>query len=287
LTSGKIIVEAPCKINLGLNILGIENGYHLLDTVMMAIPLCDTVEIKLRNDGEIKTIFFCHGDTANHISETKIDPVKNTAYQAAEYVRDNFGITCGADIKIIKRVPVAAGLGGSSCDAAGVLRAYAELLRLPIAVKDAAKLGSDTAFLFAGYTTARCTGRGDILEPFEAKPLDLVIAVSGKVNTAECYRKFDELYPNYKYSLSDTNRLIEALREGNVGVIGRCIGNALEDAATELEPRIADTISLFMRTSAVAIFMSGSGAAVVGLYADKKSADRARAELLGKCDFVW
>jgi len=286
-----ITVEAPCKINLGLNILGIKNDYHLLDTVMTVTGLCDTVELKLRNDSEIKT----HFQFTNSVKITKkgqeelsIDPIKNSAYQSAEYVKNKFGVTCGADINIIKRVPIAAGLGGSSCDAAGVLRAYSELLGLPVTAEDAAKLGSDTAFLFAGYTAARCTGRGEILEPFEAKPLNFVIAVSGKVNTAECYRKFDELYPSYEYSSCNIDGLIKAMQTGDIVAIEKCLGNALEKPAIALEPKVAETIKLVsMTNNSVAVFMSGSGAAVVGLYKDKKSADKARIQLRGKCDFVW
>ena len=280
MTNRKIIAEAPCKINFGLNILGIENGYHLLDTVMIAIPLCDTIEIKLRNDGKIRTVF-----ESDEILQ--INPIKNSAYQAAEYIRDKFGINCGADIKIIKRVPVAAGLGGSSCDAAGVLRAYGELFGLPISVEDAAELGSDTAFLFAGSIAARCTGRGEILEPFEAKPLNLVIAVSGKVNTAECYSEFDRMYPEYEYSPCNIEGLTMALCEGNADAIARCLGNALEKPAIKLEPKVAETMELVRRTNPAAVFMSGSGAAVVGLYKDEKSADKAREGLIGKIEFVW
>ncbi|MCL2370425.1 MAG: 4-(cytidine 5'-diphospho)-2-C-methyl-D-erythritol kinase [Firmicutes bacterium] len=280
-----VIIKAPCKINLGLNILGLENGYHLLDTVMVAVSLCDTIEMRLRNDGEVRVSF----DGA-----TGIDPIKNSAYQAAEYVRDKFRVTQGADIKVTKRVPVAAGLGGSSCDAAGVLRAYEILLGLPITIEDAAKLGSDTAFLWAamgkkkkGGFAARCTGRGEVLEPFEIKPIDLVIAVSGKVNTAECYRKFDEMYPSYKDSPSDVEALTRALGKGDVGAIAKSLGNALQNPAMELEPKVSTTMELVKGTSPIALLMSGSGASVVGLYKDKKSADSARVMLKDKADFVW
>jgi len=282
MTGKKIVVEAPCKINLGLNILGIKNDYHLLDTVMMAVGLCDTIELKLRDNGKISTEFVEVNNDG-----LQIDPIKNSAYQAAKYVKNKFGVDYGADIRIIKRIPVAAGLGGSSCDAAGVLKAYTELLGLPISVEDAAEIGSDTAFLFAGAVAARCTGRGEILEPFEAKPLNLVIVVSGKVNTAECYKKFDEMYSNYEYSPGNIESLVESLKTGDVTAIGKTLGNALEKPAIKLEPQIAKTMKLVRATNPAAVFMSGSGASVVGLYKDKESADKARAELKGKCDFIW
>ena len=280
----EIVIEAPAKINLGLNISGVDGtGYHELDTVMAAVPLCDTVYVRLRGDSEIRTVF----EWEDAKQKAAIDPVHNSAYAAAKYVRDKFGV-CGADIRVVKRVPAAAGLGGSSCDAAAVLRALAELHGIEVTIGDAAKLGSDTAFLFSAAAAARCTGRGEKLEIIEgAKPLNMVIAASGFVNTGACYRKFDELHPDGISTPCDTEGLIRGLQAGDLRIIAASIGNALEAPARALEPEVGRTIDLLRTGDPAAVFMTGSGAAAVGLYKDAAAASIAAAALKGKRDFVF
>jgi 4-diphosphocytidyl-2-C-methyl-D-erythritol kinase len=156
-------VPAPAKLNLFLHVLGRrDDGYHLLDSLMVPIDWCDTLHVERRNDGAL----------ARHDLATVL-PADDLSLRAARALQKASGTSLGADISIDKRVPWAAGLGGGSSDAASTLLALNRLWSLdwPLArlLPIGLSLGADVPFFLAG-TPARATGIGERLLPAPASP---------------------------------------------------------------------------------------------------------------------
>ena len=136
----EVRVLARAKINFFLDIKGKDgNGYHSIETVMSSVDLGDIIAAQKNDSGEIN--IFCQG----------IDKEKNTAYAAAKLFKQKFNC-CGFDVTITKNIPVCAGLGGSSADAAGTLYALCKLFDIDLAeVKDICRVcGSDTLYMLCG-----------------------------------------------------------------------------------------------------------------------------------------
>lgn len=158
-----MILRANCKINLGLDILRRRaDGYHDLETVMFPVRgLYDEVEVVRRADRGVG--FRVEG------MEVDCAPEANICVKAFRLMQERYGID-GVSIRLVKRVPFGAGLGGGSSDGTAVLKALDELfalqLREPELIDCAAALGSDTAF-FVRDTPQLCTGRGERLAPFD------------------------------------------------------------------------------------------------------------------------
>ena len=180
------VVFSPAKLNITLHVTGREGGFHMLDGIVCTVDVCDEVRVRLRRDGAVSVDMRgegCEGLPAE----------KNNAYIAAKLFCGEYGIP-GADIEIDKKIPVGAGLGGSSADAAGVLRALCALNGMPVgAAGDIAdKTGSDTRYMLTGGW-ARITGRGNAVQPLSCafSPCFLVAVPPFGVSTAECYELYD------------------------------------------------------------------------------------------------
>ena len=180
-------VKSYAKVNLSLNIAGTAGGYHLIDSVVCSIGVHDTVCARPRRDTLINV--YMHG-----MGSERIPPEKNNAVRAGEAFVSAFG-TRGADIEIYKDIPVGAGLGGSSADAAGVLNVLEKLYKTGKAgeIKALADaLGSDTGYMLGGGF-ARLSGRGERVEKLAGMPLHfLLILPPTPVSTAECFAEYDK-----------------------------------------------------------------------------------------------
>ena len=155
-----LVVKAPAKINLGLEVIGKRaDGYHDIVTIFQEIALADELELTLNEEG----ITFSVDDPSLPTD------AENLAYRAASLFFENYSKKCGVEIKLIKKIPHQAGLGGGSSDAAAVLKGLNQLCNKPYSADDLAqialKLGSDVPFFLRGGT-AYATGRGEILEFF-------------------------------------------------------------------------------------------------------------------------
>lgn len=253
-----IAIKAYAKINLCLNINGKdeESGYHMIDTVMQTIDLFDTVIITAREDT------LCTSEIIG--AEIEAD----NALKAAELFCAVFE-TNGVDIKIVKRIPVGSGLGGSSTDAAAVLKGMSLLynistMELPALAKE---LGSDTVF-FLKEGLARCTGRGDIVERLPPLPqlFALVILDTSGISTAEAYSVYDTLKPvPIKCELIMKN--LHDLKDTKI-----IPTNSLLNASQSLNPIITEQLRALNDRNAIMIAMSGSGSAVFSLYTDLEAA---------------
>ena len=250
-------LRAPAKINLGLRILGRRpDGYHEIDTVIVPLALADEVEV-LGDDDGIR--LECEPPVTSR-------PEDNLAWKAAALLREHAGRAQGARIRIAKRIPVAAGLGGGSSDAAAVLRALVEVWSLQVSPEVlpalAAELGSDVPF-FLQDGPARCRGRGQDVTPapFPGRR-PVVLANPGfPVSTAWAYSAFDtansSLTPRWKPSI---------LRADRTGTENRGAGeNDLEPVVLRKFPVIETLKERMLEFGASSASISGSGATVFGL----------------------
>lgn len=253
-----MIFRANCKINLGLDILcRREDGFHDLETVMIPVPeVYDVVEV---NRTEGCSLFEQEGLMVDCNAED------NLCMKALRLMQRLYGVG-GAHIRLEKRVPFGAGLGGGSSDATAVILALNELYELGLSeerlVEVAAMIGSDTAF-FVRNTPQFCTGRGEKMTPIEL-PLQgkyLAIAKPAEgVSTKEAYAGVIPAIP--KVRLSDAlQRPIEEWQ----GVVK----NDFEPHIFEVHPAIASLKNAMYEAGALYASMSGSGSAVFGIFEDK------------------
>ncbi len=249
-------IKAYAKINLTLDVLKKRpDGYHDLRGVMCAISLHDIVNIQPAEDVKFS-------------SDIPL-PESNTAVKAAKLFQQEAGK--GADIHLTKLIPSEAGLGGASADAAAVLKGMNELYGYPVAEKRLYELGlavgADVPFCMMGGC-AVAEGVGEVLTPLPLPKLHLTIVKgSGGVSTAALFRslKLPVEHP-------DTDGAIAAIKNGDTALLASLCKNALEPPASALMPEIALHKQMLLDSGAVSAFMTGSGAAVVGIYKNEESA---------------
>ena len=230
--------RARAKLNLSLDVLSRRpDGFHDLRMVMQAAALADEVHVELREPG-----FFRAETNRSYIPTDE----RNIAVKAAKAYFEAAGIDSGAYIKITKRIPVCAGLGGGSSDAAAVIRALGELTGAPLEGGElcaaALKAGSDVPFCLMGGT-ALATGRGEVLTPLPPLPrTDAVICMPHfTCSTPELFARLDTLRTRCR---PDTDGLVAALRAGDVAGVARRMYNVFEDA---LDRRAAQAVGEIKR----------------------------------------
>jgi 4-diphosphocytidyl-2-C-methyl-D-erythritol kinase len=252
-----LVVRAPAKVNLFLEVLRRrDDGYHDLATLMVAVGLYDTLE--LREDPAGAVTLRCD----NPDLSTGPD---NLVRRAAELVRREAGLTKGAAVRLWKRIPLAAGLAGGSSDAAATLAGLNRLWRLgwdrARLAELGARLGSDVAFFFSA-PAAWCTGRGEVVEPLAlVRPLDLVLACPPVgCSTAEVFRGLT--VPSEPLSGDEVRRAAAA---GDVEKLGLLLYNRLQPAAERLCPEVAALHRELAELQPAGALMSGSGSTVFAL----------------------
>ena len=229
----QIQINAPAKINLGLDVIGKRpDGYHDLRMVMQTVSLYDSVTLTAtRSPGvRVKTnLKFLPTDKGNH------------AYQAAQMLIEEFGIKEGAFIELQKRIPVAAGLAGGSTDAAAVLEGMNQLFGLGLSQKQlrerGVKIGADVPYCIL-KGTALAEGIGDVLTPLPRIPdCSILIAKPDvRVSTKFVYTHLS-LDEHTRHPQIDAQ--IEAIRQGSLEKMCALCGNVLEDVTIPAHPQIA------------------------------------------------
>lgn len=271
-------VKAYAKINLTLDILDVAGGYHMLDSVVASIDICDVVTVKKRKDCLVSVTMHGMGSEA-------IPPDKNNAALAVERFIDYYK-TCGADITIHKNIPMGAGLGGSSADVAGVLNALSELYEIEdySGLKVIADgLGSDCGYMLKGGF-ARISGRGEKVKPIDTDlRLDIGLLIPEKgVSTAACYALSDRL----KSGSFTSNSAENALVNGDLVGLGASLSNGLYPAATRLNPDIEDAYSHLSSFDPVGVNMTGSGSAVYAIFENDQFLSYAHSRNRTKYKFI-
>jgi 4-diphosphocytidyl-2-C-methyl-D-erythritol kinase len=256
---------SPCKINLYLDVLSPRpDGYHEIVTVMEPVALFDRLIVS-----EIPGGIDVSCDRAE-IPDGK----GNIVYRAAECLRERAGLSRGIAVRIEKRVPAGAGLGGGSADAAVALRALNQIwkARLPEdALKEiAARLGSDVPF-FLDPRTSLCRGRGEIISPLPpAPPFWMVLIHPGvDVSTRWAYGELDRARRRPAPPLEP---LIESLPRGTIREIAPLLYNAFEEAVAKRHPEVSRALSFLMDAGALRALMSGSGSTAVGIAESREEA---------------
>ena len=266
---------APAKLNLGLRVVGRRSdGYHLLESLFVPLELADRLRIEVepaaRTSISVALVGHAGGVPAGD---------DNLVARAARAFLDAAGLAARVALTLDKQIPVGAGLGGGSSDAAAVLRALAQcfanaLSDLALAAI-AVRLGADVPF-FLDPRPAWITGIGEQIEPVpEFPPLDvLLVTPAPPLATADVFRAFDvALTPP-----SPSRRML-ALRSGSGWLPSAALlANDLEPIAARLRPGIERVRSELERLGARAVAMSGSGPTVFGLFRDVEQAQAASKE---------
>lgn len=264
-------VQGRAKINLTLDILGKrQDGFHEVAMVMQSIELADTVCLeKAREPGIHLSV---------NLPWLRAD-ASNLAWRAAELMYRSYHITTGIEIRLTKRIPVAAGLAGGSADAAAVLRGMNELFALGASDEElcalGAELGSDIPFTLLGGTML-ATGRGETLKRLPDLPqMDVVLAKPHiSVSTPWAYRMYDaepaRIHPN-------TEGMIQAIAAQDETRVAALLCNVLESVTMKKYDILSKIKGQMIRSGARACLMSGSGPTIFCL-----AEDRAQAEKIAK-----
>lgn len=268
----EVSIEAPAKINLFLEILGKrDDGYHEIETVMQEIDITDLLRFKEIEEG---VRLECE-DNSIPLNED------NLVYKAAKLIQRECGIKKGALIRLEKRIPVGAGLGGGSSDAAATLKALNLLWKIGLSdaelVELASKLGSDVAFFIEGKTSL-CKGRGEKVYPIESNSKLNYIVIFPNINVST-----KAIYENVRLDLTkkrkDVSFLKEELRSSNAFSLGKLLFNRLEETIFAQYPdlrKIKDSLKCFGFRG---ILVSGSGSSIFGLCSDWNQAKVIRNEI--------
>lgn len=271
----RVVVEVYAKINLGLAVVGRRgDGYHDIDTLFQTVSLADTLAIE---SGPADGISL--GVEGARVPEGP----SNLAWAAAAAVLERTGCP-GVSIALKKRIPVAAGLGGGSADAAAVLVGMNELFGLKLGLSDlreiGLKIGSDVPFLVRGGT-ARGRGRGekiDQLPPLRGAWFVLV--------TPETAVTAGAAYASARIGLTESQEFIRlnrsAIQDGDVPGLAKRVRNDLEAGVVLSCPDVATIERLLVDLGALGAVMSGSGPTVVGIADSEELASRVASRLSGR-----
>lgn len=275
-----VFEKAPAKINLTLDVLHRrDDRYHEVEMVMTTIDLSDRIELHTLEVDDIKVSL-----------ESRYVPndERNLAYKAAKLFKETYNIKHGVHIKIDKEIPVSAGLGGGSSDAAAVLRGLNKLWSLQIPLKELSQLGlavgSDVPFSVMNYT-ALVSGRGEIIERLPRPPSCWVVLAKPNigVSTKTIFQRvnIDVLsHPN-------TKEVIDALHSRNLTHLSQHLGNSLESVTIGLYPQVQSIKNKLRYLGATNVLMSGSGPTVYTLVEQEKKAQRIYNGLKGFCHDVY
>lgn len=247
-------IEACCKINIGLNVLSRrEDGYHDINTLMYPVKdLYDTIDITAAKETE----FSCDGIAIDCPEQD------NLCIKAYGLLKKRFGIG-GAKIKLRKRIPFGAGLGGGSSDAAAVLKALDRIYDLQLSESQleelAAETGCDAPF-FIRSMPRMCSGRGEIMTDYSLNLSGMYLLLAKPpqgVSTKEAYAGIVPAVPDKR---------LEELLAGEIRSWRENVANDFEKTVFAIHPEIAQLKHRLYDTGAVYASMSGSGSAVFGLF---------------------
>ena len=276
---------APAKVNLTLEVIGKRSdGFHEIRSVMTVIPLGDTVKIALNHKVSPE-----RGDEMIRLTSDQADlscGPDNTCYKAALIMLEAFksggGREVGVDIRIEKRIPLAGGLGGSSTDAAAVIRGLNRLLKLKMSRRQlleyAARVGSDAPFFILGGM-AFVSGRGERVLSLSgsALPYALAIVLPGEKKwlAKDSYEQLPkDFFQGGKKNgkrINLSKEITSAIKKGEMSAVPPLLHNDLELSKNTDIMYIEGIKRDLLMHGAIAALMSGSGPAVYGIFANNKT----------------
>ena len=264
----KTVEQAVAKLNLGLKILNRRaDGYHNILSVFQAIDLCDVLEFDTA----------AHG-TTEIVCDTPGIPTgpENLVYRAVDAVRSATGATHGLHIRLIKKIPVGAGLGGGSSDAAATLRALNRMWGLCFSNAElhdlAAGLGSDVPFFLQGGT-ALVTGRGEQIRPmfWDGDFHYVLVYPEFEVSSAWAYQNVKigltgaSIYISFLNSMSESGKI-------RSGKLIECLENDFLPLLETTYPEVGQILDEFSAAGALGCSLSGSGSTLFGVFEQEKRA---------------
>jgi len=279
--------KAYAKINWFLDIVGVfPDGYHRVSTLLQSIDLADELSIREKNAGEEGEDRLSFRGAPIRLND------ENLASLAARTFKKEFSIGRDIVIDIEKKIPIGAGLGGGSADAAAVLRALREMWGVSSDYESrfmeaAASLGADVPFGLVGGL-ALAEGYGSEIRPLPDVPSQslLLLEPSFSISTAWAYGEWDRLHESGLRGEPDrknrTENLIDALNDGDPAKIAPHLHNDLEEAVMPSHPEIGEMKKALIKAGSLGSLMSGSGSVVYGIFSDKEAAERGRALISGK-----
>ena len=277
-----MIFDAPAKINLSLRVLAQEtSGFHQIESLFCALELCDEVEVDRLPDAIVVNV---QAGTANHDSDTEsvfalsATPRRNIVHRAATAYMEAAGLDGGARINLIKRIPIGAGLGGGSSDAAATLVAlnelYGRVLSGDALLAIGAQLGSDVPFFLSGASLALAWSRGTRLLPLPALPPRPVLLISPgeSVSTAGAYAAL-AMTRTPEYAAPPA--VLQPARCARWSDVAHDAVNDFESVIFERIPELAGIRDALAKNGAAPAMLTGTGSVVFGVFETDDAAGRA------------
>lgn len=270
MSGATLTLQAFAKINLGLRVLGQRpDGYHEIDTVFQTISLHDTITLTVTDSPQI--VLSCD-------ERSLLTDAENLVYRAAQALLSRFGPDKGARIRLEKRIPALAGLGGGSSDGAVALLGLAYLWQVDAKVEELSEmargLGADVPFFFFGGT-ARGTGTGNEMAPLPdiTDKCLLVIKPNASVSTSDAYRSLNAR----SLTTVEAKTILSSSEWSEIfgSFDSKALRNDFEPVVFELEPEIKRAKVALIRAGAQVALLAGSGSAVFGIFDSEDAQKRA------------
>ena len=265
--------KAFAKLNLSLDVTARrEDGFHELAMLMQTVSVCDELTLSLNDSETVSASCNLHFIPTDE---------RNLAVRAANAYLSAIGERSGAHIRMEKHIPVGAGMGGGSADAAAVLRGMNRLFDGRLSRKEleelACRVGSDVAFCVAGGS-ALARGRGELLEDLPPLPecRFVIIKPDFSISTPELYRKLDSVVLRRH---PDTPGLRQAMEQGKLREICMRMYNVFEDVPDRRMRTVSEIKGRLLDHGALGAIMTGTGSAVFGVFDESEKAETARAAL--------
>lgn len=275
------IERAPAKINLTLDVLfKREDNYHELEMIMSSVDLADYLTFTPLKEDKIEVFTnkaFLPVDRRNHV------------YQIIKLVKEHYSVQEGMLVEIEKKIPVAAGLGGGSTDAAAALRALNRIWKLNMSVQEMIELGmqvgTDVPYSIVGGT-AFVSGRGEIVTPIKPMPSCWVVLAKPRisVSTKTVFRALEVERLDY---IPKSRMVADAIEAGDYKGMVDNLSNALEAVTFERHPRLRQLSERMERYGMDGVTMSGSGPTIIGFSQNYSRAKRVYNSLRGFCEEVY
>ncbi|HEY6084743.1 MAG TPA: 4-(cytidine 5'-diphospho)-2-C-methyl-D-erythritol kinase [Nitrospira sp.] len=277
-SSPSITVFAPAKINLILRILDRRaDGYHNLWSIMQTVAIQDELRIRLSPD--------CQHIRLGCDSQTLAADHTNLVYKAAAAVLDRAGKTVGLEIELKKRIPMGAGLGGGSSDAAATIIGLNRLLGLGYSEQQLSEigqfLGSDVSFFFHA-PSAVVSGRGEVVKPIALDGLRWVVLINPGfgIETRWAYHELAATRQSVR-ALSENQEELNRRTQLDWTQLGSAAENDFEDPVFAKHGALREIKRTLLTCGAEMALLSGSGATVFGIFKDERDARRTQAHFHG------
>ena len=265
-------LNAYAKINLTLDVIGDRpDGYHDIETVLHTVELHDS--IILRENGTGVTILCSSPDIPTD--------TQNIVYRAAQLLRETFEIARGVEIDLTKCIPIAAGLGGGSSDAAVTLLGLAQMWKLRLSERQimelGSKIGSDVPFFLAGGA-ALAMGRGERIRGLRPLPTTWVVLARPpvQISTEWAYKLLDHGALKRR---PDTQGIVRALEAEESTTVGRLLCNVFEDVVAAHYPIVGTVRDRMAAHHPIGVSLSGTGPVLFALVANEAAAHEMRGAL--------